>query len=294
MAHRLHRLTSSTTTHGSDSSRARISRHRRRSTVGHRAGRTAPRRRRGVFSAVTPPRRAHTAARRRRSRGRVVPAHRLTPCWRAGATTTRRASTTSSASSSPTIAEARPSCSCPAMLTRRDPAAMWPCGPRRRGPGRAEFVATIGRAAEIVAARPDVLLVIGLAPPCPRPPGWIEPGEVMAGLATFGVRAVRRFLRRPSFAQASLLQRNGGLVNTGVVVAQARTLLDLGRRRLPDVLETLEPSRPRSAGRGDAAVEAVYEGMHYDDLSLRSSRRKSPSAAGRSRTRRPRQAGASA
>jgi hypothetical protein len=79
---------------------------------------------------------------------------------------------------------------------------------------------------------------------------------------------VRRFLRRPSFAEVSLLQRNGGLVNTGVVVASAQALLALGRRRLPDVLETLEPLET-AFGRPEEHLlcEAIYEGMPYADIS---------------------------
>lgn len=156
-----------------------------------------------------------------------------------------------------------------AMLARRDPAAIvivLPAG--GVGQDEPDFLATIGLAAETVATRPDVLLVIGVAPPCPRPTGWIEPGDVIAGLATSAVRAVRGFHRRPSFAQASLLQRNGGLVNTGVVVAQARTLLEVGQRRLPDVLETLEPLETAFGGPEERLLcEAIYESMPYADVS---------------------------
>src|SRR5262249_25803852 len=101
--------------------------------------------------------------------------------------------------------------------------------------------ATVERAAHAVDTRPELLIVIGLTPPCPNPPGWIEPGAPIAGLGRFAVSAVQRFLPRPSFPETVALETHGGLVNTGVVVAHAETLLALGRRRLPDVLETLEP-----------------------------------------------------
>ena len=156
-----------------------------------------------------------------------------------------------------------------AMIARRDPSAIVVVLPAGGvGQDEADFLPTIGRAAETVDTRPDVLLVIGVAPPCPRVPGWIEPGDIVAGLGTFGVRAVRRFLRRPSFAEVSLLQRAGGLINTGVVVARAHALLALGRRRLPDVLETLEPLEA-AFGRPEEHLlrEAIYEGMPYADVS---------------------------
>jgi mannose-1-phosphate guanylyltransferase len=135
------------------------------------------------------------------------------------------------------------------------------------GQQEADFLPSIRRAADTVARRPDLLLVMGVAPPCARPPGWIEPGEPIEGLESLGVRAVRRFLRRPSFAQAMTLRASGGLVNTGVVVAHVETLLALGRRRVPDVLETLEPLGAAFGGPEEHLLcEAIYEGMPYADV----------------------------
>lgn len=155
------------------------------------------------------------------------------------------------------------------MIARWDPAAIAVVLPAHGvGQDEAEFLGSIERAAQSVAARPDLLVVLGLTPPCPRPPGWVQPGAGVAGLERFGVREVRRFLRRPSFAEGVALQARGGLVNTGVVVAVAETLLALGRRRLPDVLETLEPLATSSGGPEEHLLcEAVYEGMPYADLS---------------------------
>jgi mannose-1-phosphate guanylyltransferase len=154
------------------------------------------------------------------------------------------------------------------MITRRDPSAIVVVLPADGvGQDEANFFTTVGRAAEAVAVRPDHVLVIGLVPPCPRAPGFIEPGEVIEGLERFGVRAVRRFLRRASFAEASTPQANGGLVNTGAVVAHVETLLALGRRRLPDVLETLEPLETAFGEPEEHLLcEAIYEGMPYADI----------------------------
>jgi hypothetical protein len=74
-------------------------------------------------------------------------------------------------------------------------------------------------------------------------------------------------VRRTSFAQAAALRASGGLINTGVIVAQAATWLALGRRRLPDVLETLEPLQTAHGGAEENLLcEAVYEAMPYADL----------------------------
>jgi mannose-1-phosphate guanylyltransferase len=154
------------------------------------------------------------------------------------------------------------------MIAQRDPSAIVVVLPVEGvGQHEASFLPSMRRAAETVAERPDLLLVMGMAPPCARPPGWIEPGEPITGLESLGVRAVRRFLRRPSFAQAVRLGASGGLVNTGVVVAHVETLLALGRRRVPDVLETLEPLRTAFGGPEEHLLcEAIYEGMPYADI----------------------------
>ena len=155
------------------------------------------------------------------------------------------------------------------MIVQRDPSAIVVVLPADGvGQDEPEFPAAVGRAAQAVALRAELVLALGLAPPCARLPGWIEPGEVIAGLERFGARTVRRFIRRPGFTEAAALHARGGLVNTGVVVAQAETLLALGRRRLPDVLETLEPLQT-AFGKPEASLlcEAIYEAMPYADLS---------------------------
>lgn len=154
-------------------------------------------------------------------------------------------------------------------IVRRDPQAIVAVlPPDAAGQDEPWFLATVETAAAAVASRPDLPLVIGLAPPCTRPSGWVQPGDLVAGLKRFGVRSVRRFIRRPSFAEAAAIHAGGGLASTGVIVAQAETLLDLGRRNLPDVLETLEPlEHALGAPEESLLCEAVYEAMPYANLS---------------------------
>jgi mannose-1-phosphate guanylyltransferase len=140
--------------------------------------------------------------------------------------------------------------------------------PEAIGQEEPAFLAAVERAAEAVSIRSDVPVVIGLAPPCAWPVAWIEPGDPVPGLEPFGVNAVRRFVRRPSFAEAAALHVGGGLACTGVVVADADTLLERGRRHLPDVLETLEPLEAALGGPEERLLcEAVYEAMPYADVS---------------------------
>jgi mannose-1-phosphate guanylyltransferase len=154
------------------------------------------------------------------------------------------------------------------MIARRDPSAVVVVFP---GKGSVhydgDFMTAVGRAADAVTQRPPLLLVIGAVAPFPPARGWIEPGEAIAGLEHLGVRAVRRFVRRPR-QRPALPGPGGGIVNTGVVIAEAQALLALGRRRLPDVLESLEPLETVFGGPEEPLLcEAVYEGMPYADLS---------------------------
>jgi hypothetical protein len=154
-------------------------------------------------------------------------------------------------------------------IARRDPAAVVAVFP---GTGSVDygagFMTAVGHAASAIARRRDLLLVMGAAAPFPPRRGWIEPGQSIAGLEHLGVRAVRRFVRRSR--HFPMLRRPGpdGIVNTGVVIADAHALLRLGRRRLPDVMEALERL---DTAPGDAEEplpsEAVYAGMPYADLS---------------------------
>ena len=155
------------------------------------------------------------------------------------------------------------------MIARRDPGAVVAVFPGT-GSGHygAGFMTAVGRAAAAIARRRDLLLVMGAAAPFPPHRGWIEPGDSIAGLEHLGVRAVRRFVRRSR--HFPMLRRPGpdGIVNTGVVIADAQALLAVGRRRLPDVMEALErPDIVLGDAEEPVPSEAIYAGMPYADLS---------------------------
>lgn len=116
----------------------------------------------------------------------------------------------------------------------------------------------VARAAHAVAIRPDLPMIIGAYPGSRDPEyAWIDVGEPVEGLEGLGVRAVRRLVTRPSPAE-----RAGSLLGILAVVTTAQTLIALGRRYLPDVLECLEPledvvDRPE----GTLLCDAVWESM---------------------------------
>jgi mannose-1-phosphate guanylyltransferase len=125
----------------------------------------------------------------------------------------------------------------------------------------------VARAAAAAAIRPDLPLIVAAYPGSRDPEyAWIDPGEPVDGLEAYAVRAVRRFVAHPSAAQ-----RAGGLLGTLAVVISARTLIALGRRHLPDVLECLEPvedvvGRPEETLMCDAVWESMPRASLCGDL----------------------------
>jgi mannose-1-phosphate guanylyltransferase len=122
----------------------------------------------------------------------------------------------------------------------------------------ARLMQYVARAAAAAVLRPDLPVVIGAYPGSRDPEyAWVEPGEPVDGLEAFSVHAVRRFVTRPSQAD-----RACGMLGTIAVVVSARTLLALGRRHLPDVLECLEPLEDVVGDPEETLLcEAVWESM---------------------------------
>jgi mannose-1-phosphate guanylyltransferase len=127
------------------------------------------------------------------------------------------------------------------------------------------FMSQVTKAVAAVTARPDLPVVVGTSPSTADTGcAWIEPGPIVEGLESCAVRAVRRFVPRPSPSEATALWEGDGLVNTGIVVAKARALITLGTRHLPDVLEAFEPLAAALGTPEEALLsEAVYEQMPY-------------------------------
>lgn len=149
-----------------------------------------------------------------------------------------------------------------AVLTvaRRDPDSVVVAFVPGRGTDEDRVLPPFRKAVRAVTLRPELVVVVGGQPQSARlDDGWIEPGSPVAGLEDLSVRAIRRFVASP--AQAP------DVVSPVALVARARTLIALGRRFIPDVLETLEPLEA-AADSPEARLlcEAVYEYMPYASL----------------------------
>jgi mannose-1-phosphate guanylyltransferase len=134
--------------------------------------------------------------------------------------------------------------------------------------GEGRLMSHVAKAVGAVTARPELGIVLGASPRGPdAASGWIEPGAPIEGLERFAIRAVRRFAPRPSPAEIGALWEGDALVNTRVVIVKARTLITLGTRYLPDVLETFEPLQTAFGTPEEPLLcEAVYEQMPYASI----------------------------
>src|SRR5439155_620231 len=103
----------------------------------------------------------------------------------------------------------------------------------------------------------------GPATPKRAPDGFVEPGSPLDGLEDLSLLAVRRFVYE---APRGLCAR--GLLAPAALAVRARALVALGRRYIPEVLETLEPLEDvADAPEATLLAEAVYECMPYASLS---------------------------
>jgi mannose-1-phosphate guanylyltransferase len=152
----------------------------------------------------------------------------------------------------------------PALLVaRRDPEALIVAlHADEHTDGR--IVPCLSSAIRAVGVRPDLTVLVGARPRTTRAgDGFVEPGLPMPGLEDLAVHAIRRFVYD---SPRNLITTD--LLAPAGLVAQARTLVMLGRRFIPDVLETLEPLED-VADTPEATIlcEAVYECMPYASLS---------------------------
>jgi mannose-1-phosphate guanylyltransferase len=152
------------------------------------------------------------------------------------------------------------------VVARRDPNAVVVAFSAEEGAGHdGRLLPSVQKAVHAVALRPDLTVLVGGRPRTGRAvDGWIEPGSPVEGLEDLAVRDIRRFVYEPAHRSASA----PALLSTVAIVARARTLIAMGRRWVPEVLETLEPLEAvAEAPEASLLCEAVYECMPYASLS---------------------------
>src|SRR5439155_15194247 len=131
------------------------------------------------------------------------------------------------------------------------------------------FMAHVDSAFEIVQARPDLLVLLGVVPDTSEVGyGWIEPGERVAGLSWPDAYRVQRFWEKPTPALAQTLLADGCLWNSFVMVGDIATLLALIRSAAPCLFDSFAPVLSRlTTPWEDASVRQLYSRLPSTDFS---------------------------
>ena len=124
----------------------------------------------------------------------------------------------------------------------------------------AAFMGHVASLGAVVDRHPERIVLVGAAPDSPETGyGWIEPGMELERTASGDIRTVHRFVEKPSSPEARACFRRGGLWNTFVMASRVSTLVDAGRRALPELHERLRRIRPFAGSRSEEqAVDRAY------------------------------------
>jgi mannose-1-phosphate guanylyltransferase len=125
------------------------------------------------------------------------------------------------------------------------------------------FMEQVAEAAAFVDAHPGRVVLLGTpATEAETEYGWIESGPVLDRVNGSPVRAVRRFVEKPSPEVARACLAAGACWNTFVFVARVRTLVEAGRQCVPEIHAILEPMMHAVSRRGrPAAIRQAYAGL---------------------------------
>lgn len=125
------------------------------------------------------------------------------------------------------------------------------------------FMAHVDAAFRAVRARPDLVILLGIAPEYAEVEyGWIEPAAPIPGIESTAIYRVRRFWEKPSQDLARALLAKGCLWNSFVMVAQATALLALIRAALPGLYAAFATVRRALDTHVEAeAIRALYAGL---------------------------------
>jgi mannose-1-phosphate guanylyltransferase len=132
----------------------------------------------------------------------------------------------------------------------------------------AAFMAHVALALAAVEERPDLVVLLGIAPTRPETGyGWIEPSGPIFESST-NLRAVRSFVEKPSLEVATLLQRQGFLWNSFVVVGELQSLLLLFALALPALTNSFLPVWKALGSSSEyEAIERLYRDLPGADFS---------------------------
>lgn len=146
-------------------------------------------------------------------------------------------------------------------ISRHDPRAIVAVFPSDHFIGDDQaFARHVDDLARVASRHPDRILLLGAQPDAPDAGyGWIEPGDEVDKAPPGGLWRVVRFVEKPTSEMARSCMERGGLWNTFVMVATVSSLIEAGRRALPELHERLARIAPFVGTDQEAsAVEAAY------------------------------------
>jgi mannose-1-phosphate guanylyltransferase len=131
------------------------------------------------------------------------------------------------------------------------------------------FMHHVELAFQVVASRPDLIVLLGIIPDHPEPNyGWIDPSNplIVDGTPLF---RVRRFWEKPGRAAAQNLQREGCLWNSLVFVGHPSTLMLAIMRAAPGLCSAFGSLRPVLAASAEEEVaKRLYRNLTRVDFSI--------------------------
>ena len=128
------------------------------------------------------------------------------------------------------------------------------------------LIRALEQALQQLERRDHETLLLGVSPEELDP----DLGYIMPGCSDeLGALRVERFVEKPSAAAAIELIRAGGLWNTFIIAATGRALLELFRRRFPEIVSILSAAldEDRRSGPAGEAVAELYERLPKVDFS---------------------------
>ncbi len=133
----------------------------------------------------------------------------------------------------------------------------------------AAFMAHVAAGQAVVEERPDLTVLLGIAPDRPEIEyEWIEPSQPISGPWSGDLYQVRRFVEKPSPALARSLQVDRGLWNSLVIVGQVTALLARIDEAVPSLFDAFAETCPLFETPAEAeAIERLYCGIPVVDFS---------------------------
>ena len=132
------------------------------------------------------------------------------------------------------------------------------------------FLGAVSEAVTALECTPHAAILLGIVPDSPEADyGWILPDSgVGTTIGDHRIRGVTRFIEKPANGTAKEAMSRGGLWNTLVIVAKARSLWNLGRHSMPGVMALFQSLAMAVNTAQEAAVlDGIYRMMPVRDFS---------------------------